>query len=264
MSKLPTAHRFLDLSDFSRPVAVWLVGTLRGTHVTSIQLTLAFFVAGAASIACIVAGQYVVAAVLLMLKNTLDAADGEMARVRQRPSHTGRYLDSVFDFLINLGVVGALYVVTEASLLVAVLAFLSLEFQGTIYNYYYLNQRRLLGGDTTSSINEFERPQAFPYENARTVAVLHRLYVLCYGAFDRLMLAIEGERTIREPLPNGFMTAVSTMGLGFQLLVIALGLILPVTDLVLPFLLVYGGVGLAMILVRKGMRVGEPVRSCPS
>ncbi len=257
MSKLPEGNRFLDLSDYARPIAIWVVETLSPTRVTSIQLTFAFFVAGLASIACILAGHYLVAAVLLMLKNVLDAADGEMARVRERPSHTGRYLDSVFDFVINLGVVASLYMVIDVSVAVAVLAFFSLEFQGSVYNYYYLNQRRSLGGDTTSRVNEFEQPQPFPYESPRIVAILHRVYLLCYGAFDRLILAMEGDDTISEPLPNWFMTSVSTMGLGFQLLLITLALVFPLEALVLPFLALFGGFGLAIISIRKLLNLGE-------
>lgn len=256
MSKLPKAHRFLDLSDYGRPAAVALVNALRDTRVSSMQLTWAFLVAGAASIAAILTGHFLAAAVLLMVKNVLDAADGEMARVRRHPTHTGRYLDSLFDYAINAGIVGALYVVTDASAAVALLAFVSMELQGTIYNYYYLNQRRAVGGDTTSRVNEFERPTAFPYENARTVAVLHRLYLLCYGPFDRLMLAVEGDETIRAPLPNRFMTALSAMGLGFHLLVISAGLALSLTVYVLPLLCLSLSVGLGLIVYRKSRLLG--------
>lgn len=251
MSKLPPAYRFLDLSDYGRPVAVGLVRALQGTRVTSIHLTWAFFVAGAGSILAILSGNFILAAGLLMVKNILDAADGEMARVRSRPSHTGRYLDSVFDYVINAGIVGALAVVTGGPVVVAALAFLAMEFQGTIYNHYYLIQRRLVGGDTTSRVDEFQRPHAFPYESPRTVAVLHRLYVLCYGPFDRLMLAMDRGDDIQSPLPNAFLTALSTMGLGAQLLVIAVGLVLPVTGYVLPLLGLYTGFGLAIIAYRK-------------
>ena len=208
-------------------------------------------------------GQPVVAAVLLMVKNVLDAADGEMARVRKHPSHTGRYLDSVFDYIINAGLVGALAIGTGAPVWVAILAFVSMEFQGTIYNYYYLIQRRVVGGDMTSRVNEFERPQAFPYENPRVVAFLHRLYVLCYGPFDWLMLALDREDAIQTPLPNVFLTALSSMGLGSQLLVIAVCLVLPVTEFVLPFFCVYTGVGLAIILYRKYALGARSKSECP-
>lgn len=85
MSKLPSGTHFLDLSDYARPIAVWIVETLRPSRVTPIQLTFALFVAGFTSIACIVMGHYLTAVLLLLLKNDLDAADGEMARVRERP-----------------------------------------------------------------------------------------------------------------------------------------------------------------------------------
>ncbi|GAB5535396.1 MAG: CDP-alcohol phosphatidyltransferase family protein [Rubricoccaceae bacterium] len=251
MSKLPAEHRFVDLSDYGRAVAVGLVRMLEGTRVSSIQLTWAFLVAGVGSLAAILTGHPIAAAVLLMAKNVLDAADGEMARVRQRPSHTGRYLDSVFDFLINLGLVWVLWVVTEASLTLAVLAFLSMEFQGTIYNYYYLNQRRVAGGDTTSRVNEFARPAAYSYESAKAVAFLHRIYLLFYGPFDRLMLLLEGDEAIQRPLPKSFMTALSAMGLGAQLLVISVGLALSLTAYILPFLLVSLVFGLGVIGFRK-------------
>ncbi|MEO0559551.1 MAG: CDP-alcohol phosphatidyltransferase family protein [Bacteroidota bacterium] len=262
MSKLPQEHRFLDLSDYGRGLAVALVRALEGTRVSSIQLTWAFLVAGIGSIAAIVTGHVILAAGLLMVKNVLDAADGEMARVRQRPSHTGRYLDSVFDYLINLGLVWALWSVTDVSPGLAVLAFLSMEFQGTIYNYYYLNQRRVVGGDTTSRVNEFERPHAYPYEHEWAVSLLHRLYVLFYGPFDRLMLLLEGDESIQAPLPKSFMTALSAMGLGFQLLAIALLLMVSLAEFILPFLTALVFYGLGLIAFRK-LRLAEPVMPRP-
>ena len=38
----------------------------------------------------------------IILKSIIDAADGELARVKQTPSYAGRYLDSVFDIILNL------------------------------------------------------------------------------------------------------------------------------------------------------------------
>lgn len=263
MSKLPREYRFFDLSDYGRPLAVGLVRGLKETAVTSIHLTWAFFIAGIGGILAILTGHFVVAAALLMVKNVLDAADGEMARERSRPSHTGRFLDSIFDYGINAGIVAALATVTGTPVGVALLAFVSIEFQGTIYNHYYLIQRRLVGGDTTSRVDEFSRPAAYPYENAQAVAFLHRLYLICYGPFDKLMLALDGEERIQAPLPNSFLTALSSMGLGFQLLVIALGLVLPGTGYVLPFFCLYTGFGLSIVMYRKYVLVSrEPGARC--
>ena len=36
------------------------------------------------------------------MKSILDAADGELARIKMTPSYSGRYLDSIFDILLNL------------------------------------------------------------------------------------------------------------------------------------------------------------------
>jgi len=37
----------------------------------------------------------------LFFKSIIDALDGELSRVKNTPSYTGRYLDSVFDILLN-------------------------------------------------------------------------------------------------------------------------------------------------------------------
>ena len=47
-------------------------------------------------------GYYWLAAFFLIFKSILDAADGELARVKQRPSYTGRYLDSVADIVLDV------------------------------------------------------------------------------------------------------------------------------------------------------------------
>ena len=46
-------------------------------------------------------GHYYLAGFFLILKSILDAADGELARVKNTPSYTGRYLDSVADIILN-------------------------------------------------------------------------------------------------------------------------------------------------------------------
>ena len=38
----------------------------------------------------------------IILKSIIDAADGELARIKKTPSYTGRYLDSIFDIILNL------------------------------------------------------------------------------------------------------------------------------------------------------------------
>lgn len=221
------------------------------TPVSSIHLTVVFFIAGLLGIYFVYQGSYLLAAVFLMIKNILDAADGEMARVRKHPTYTGRYLDSIFDFLINLGLFYVLYVITGAPLWLFLVSFLGIEFQGTIFNYYYLVQRKICSGDPTSKINEFEQPVAFDYENPQLVRVLHLGYLACYGLFDGIMLRLDKSALGERPLPNWFMTLVSSMGLGFQILLIVVLLLAGRVASILPFFLFYTLWGVAIIGIRK-------------
>ncbi len=101
MTKLPKAHKFIDLSDYGRPIAKLIANALKNTSFTPIHVTIGFKIAGLFAIYCIIQEYYWLAAFFLILKSILDAADGELARVKQTPSYTGRYLDSVADIVLN-------------------------------------------------------------------------------------------------------------------------------------------------------------------
>ena len=101
MSKLPKEHQFIDLSDYGRPIAKLIANSLKNTSFTPIHVTIAFIISGCIAIYCMIMGYYWLAAFFLIFKSILDAADGELARVKQRPSYTGRYLDSVADIILN-------------------------------------------------------------------------------------------------------------------------------------------------------------------
>ncbi len=251
VSKLPSRDQFWDVSDYGRSSAVRLVAKLKHTSVTAIHLTIAFFVVGLLSVYLLYKGYYFMAALCLILKNILDAADGEMARMQNHPSHTGRYLDSVCDFLINLGIFYVLFLITDVSFGVFLIAFLGLELQGSIFNYYYLIQRKICGGDTTSRVDEGKRPVPYPYENGQLVSLLHALYNLMYGAFDKLMILLDRQAIAGSKFPNWFMSIVSSMGLGFQLLIMALLLSFGLYTWILPFFIGYTIWGFAIILIRK-------------
>jgi len=233
------------------------------TSVSSIHITVVFLVAGLLGVYAVHEGAYRSAAVLLVAKNILDAADGEMARARQRPMQTGRYLDSIFDFIINLALFVVLFFVTGAPAWLLVVSFLGLEFQGTIFNYYYLVQRKICSGDATSKINEFQRAGAFEYENERLVNVLHRIYLACYGLFDGVMLRLEESAIGAQPLPNWFMLLVSSMGLGFQILLMALFLLFGRVEYILPFFAFYTIWGFVIIALRRAFVSGDKVVEVP-
>jgi phosphatidylglycerophosphate synthase len=250
MSKLPKEHRFVDFSDYGRPVANVIANSLKNTSVTPVHITLLFILSGLMAILCILQGYYWFAALFLISKSILDAADGELARVKQKPSYTGRYLDSVADFVLNALFFVSVWHVANASPWLCLAAFLGLQLQGTLYNYYYVILRNKFHGDTTSRIFETKTPAALEGERQKHVNVLFGLYTLLYGAFDKAIYALDSDADKGAVFSNWFMTGVSTFGLGFQLLVIAVMLVLGLKTIILPFFLLYT----VMVFVFIGLR----------
>jgi len=251
MSKLPKEHKFIDLSDYGRPVARIIANSLKETSYTPIDVTIWFIISGLIGIACIVFGYYWAAAFFLLFKSILDAADGELARVKNTPSYTGRYLDSVADILLNMLIFIALWYITEVHFIYCILAFLGIQLQGTLYNYYYVILRNNLIGDTTSRIFENETPTALKGETQKNVTLLFGIYKALYGVFDKTIYALDANASKGKRLPNILMTALSTFGLGFQLLTISLMLVLGYKEYIAYFFLWYSLMILVFIAIRK-------------
>jgi hypothetical protein len=251
MSKLPKEHKFIDLSDYGRPVARIIANSLKETSCTPIDVTIWFIVSGLIGIGCIVFGYYWAAAFFLLFKSILDAADGELARVKNTPSYTGRYLDSVADILLNMLIFIALWYITEVHFIYCILAFLGIQLQGTLYNYYYVILRNNLNGDTTSRIFENETPTALKGETQKNVTLLFGIYKALYGVFDKTIYALDVNASEGKRLPNILMTALSTFGLGFQLLTISLMLVLGYKEYIAYFFLWYSLMILVFIAIRK-------------
>lgn len=251
MSKLPKEHQFIDLSDYGRPIAKLIANSLKDTSYTPIHVTIWFIISGLIAIAYILNGYYWAAAFFLIFKSILDAADGELARVKKTPSHTGRYLDSVADIILNLIIFIALWYITEVSLLYSFLAFLGIQLQGTLYNYYYVILRNNFNGDKTSRIFEHDSPIAMKGESQKNVNILFGIYKVLYGFFDKIIYALDANAYKSKRLPNLLMTAVSTFGLGFQLLIISLMLISGFKEYIIYFFLWYSLMILVFISIRK-------------
>lgn len=223
MSKLRTEDQFIDLSDYGRSFGKFLAKLLEETRFTPIHVTLLFGLCGLLSILCMLSGHFFLASLLLLLKSGIDAADGELARLKKTPSYSGRYLDSVFDFILNFLFLGAISYITSANLLLFFAAFFCMQLQGTLYNYYYVILRtKSLGGDSTSKIFENKTPTALPGETQKAVNILFIIYRLLYGIFDKIIYALDASASKVRKFPNWFMTALSVYGLGFQLLIIAI------------------------------------------
>lgn len=251
MSKLPKEHKFIDLSDYGRPIAKVIANALKNTSFTPIHVTISFIISGLFAVYCIVIENFWLAAFFLILKSILDAADGELARVKEKPSYTGRYLDSVADIILNAIIFTAIAYISNTAWYIGVLAFLGLQLQGTLYNYYYVILRNKLDGDSTSRVFENKTPTALEGEKQKHVNILFALYKFCYGVFDKIIYALDRKASESKLFPNWFMTAISTFGLGFELFLIAVMLILNLKEFILPFFLAYTVMVFVFIAIRK-------------
>ena len=252
MSKLRTEDQFLDLSDYGRFFGEFLAKSLQNTKFTPIHVTVLFGFCGLLAIASMLYGYYVLAAFLLLLKSGIDAADGELARLKKTPSYTGRYLDSIFDFILNFLFLATITYLTDASIFWFFIAFFGMQLQGTLYNYYYVIIRnRAIGGDSTSKIFENKVPKALFGENQKSVNTLYKVYRILYGVFDEIIYVFDAEAYKVRKFPNWFMTILSVYGLGFQLLIIAIFLATNTILYVLPVLVFMTLPMILLILIRK-------------
>ncbi|MBF2708904.1 CDP-alcohol phosphatidyltransferase family protein [Flavobacterium soyangense] len=252
MSKLAAEDRFLDLSDYGRTIGKLFANQLKNTRFTPIHVTLLFGVSGLIAIYCILQNHYFFASFFIILKSIIDAADGELARIKNTPSYVGRYLDSVFDIVLNFLFFMTICYVSKTSFWLTILAFFCIQLQGTLYNYYYVILRnKSVGGDTTSKIFEYKSPRALPGENQKSVDILFIIYTIVYGIFDKIIHALDTDAYKVKTFPNWFMTFVSIYGLGFQLLIIAVMLPMNLIEYIVPFFIIYSSLIFVLIGVRK-------------
>ncbi len=252
MSKLAAQDTFLDLSDYGRPFGKFLANQLKNTRFTPIHVTILFGISGLIAIYCILTNHYWYAGFFIILKSGIDAADGELARLKNKPSYFGRYLDSVFDIIINFIILMAICFVSKTTFWITILAFIGIQLQGTLYNYYYVILRnKSVGGDSTSKVFEYKTPKALPGESQKSVNILFRIYTVLYGSFDKIIHLLDSDAYRIRTFPNWFMTLLSLYGLGFQLLIIALMLPLGWIEFIIPFFITYTILILILIGIRK-------------
>lgn len=254
MSKLNASDKFLDLSDYGRSFGRFFALQLKETRFTAIHVTILFGISGLLAIYCILNQYFLAAAFFIVLKSGIDAADGELARLKNTPSYVGRYLDSVFDIILNFLFLMAICYVSKTTIWLALLAFIGIQLQGTLYNYYYVILRnKSVGGDATSKIFEYKTPKALPGETQQAVNILFGIYTIVYGFFDKIIHFLDAEAYKVKTFPNWFMTLLSLYGLGFQLLIIAFMLPFGWIELIAPFFIIYSLLIFVLIGIRKTM-----------
>lgn len=252
MSKLAVKDRFFDFSDYGRSPAVFIAEKLKNTRFTPIHVTLAFGVSGLLAVFCILNNYDFLAACFLIIKSILDAADGELSRIKNTPSHSGRYLDSIFDIALNMMFLISISITSNTSFYWTLLAFISVQLQCTLYNYYYVIVRnKCVGGDQTSKVFEYKSPNALPGEKQEVVNLLFNIFYMLYGLFDRCIHLLDREAYKVKSFPGWFMSLVSLYGLGFQLLWMAVLLTLGFDKEIITFFIGYNLLGIFIIVLRK-------------
>ncbi len=252
MSKLPKEHKFIDLSDYGRIIAKPFAKSLVNTPFTPVHVTVLFFIAGLIAIYFIIHQSYILAAIFLVIKSIIDAADGELARLRNKPSYIGRYLDSILDLVLNFIILYTIYHITNGNFWLMLLSFFAIQLQGTVYNYYYIILRNnSAGGDTTSRVEEKSYPKALHNESQQIVNILFTIFTVFYGGFDRIILNLDRSAQKVNKLPRWFMTLVSIYGLGFQLLLIGILMSLGFVQYIVPFFIAYSIFIIPIVFIRK-------------
>ena len=209
-----------------------------------------FIIAGIIAIVLMINGYFITAAFFIILKSILDAADGELSRLKNTPSYVGRYYDSIADFLLNFSFLLTFWYITDISIVYMFIAFFGIQLQGTVYNYYYVILRNSVQGDSTSRIFEDSAPKALKGESQHMVNIFYKIYDVLYISFDKIMYIMDKDAKDSPPFPKWFMTILSLYGLGFQLLIMALMLSFNLESYVIPFFIVYS----VFLVVFGGLR----------
>lgn len=92
---------------FYRPLAFLLVKSIYNTRITPDRLTLTAMLLGIAGGCCYAVGDKLsctLGALFYLLFNIFDCSDGQLARLKQNGSSTGRILDGIADYIATIAI----------------------------------------------------------------------------------------------------------------------------------------------------------------
>jgi len=181
-----------------RPIAGFIVWGLYKTPMIPNQVTIASIIAGFAGAFFYLKGTpeaFVIAGLLVTLKDVLDSADGQLARARGQFSRIGRFLDSIGDFAVDVAIFGAIgWVLFQVSgnswmLVMAFLGLAGITFRVSYHVFYHVSFLHLQKQYGNNRISEEVR------EEDRTRGglelVLQRIFQIIYGWQDRLIFQVD-------------------------------------------------------------------------
>lgn len=239
-----------------RPVWVVLLGAAVGSAAAA-SVASAGFASGTASWALPVGGA------LLLIKNLLDAADGQLARATDQVDRIGRFADALADFWVNTAVALALAAPlsvqfgTPAAVALALATGLSLVLQCSLFVFYQVSFLARRNRAAVNRTDERARPE--DADASRLERRLQRAYLWCYGWQDALMAWIDRRLAARVPesrldLWYGDRLGLrlsSFLGLGTTLTGVGVALLVGRADLAVLWSV---GVGNAWALLALGYR----------
>ena len=180
---------------FSRPLADVIVRAVYPTSLTPNHLTLISTVAGLAAAWCIsfpAAAFSVAAAVLIVVKDIFDSADGQLARAKNSGSRRGRFYDSLGDVIVNAalftGIAHRFGFSTDAVVLAAA-GFAGMTLRVSYHVYYHVMYLHLENKYGLNRPDETFRPEDLAEDPV--TRLLHRLHLFVYGWQDRIMARLD-------------------------------------------------------------------------
>jgi Phosphatidylglycerophosphate synthase len=181
-----------------RPVAGLIVWALYHTPVTANQVTIASTFAGLVAAFFYLKGTseaFIIAGMLITLKDLLDSADGQLARAKQQYSRVGRFLDSIGDFVVDAAVFSAIgWILYQLSdnwwmLLLALLGLVGISLRVSYHVFYQVNFLHLQKQFANNRLSEEIREEDL--KKGDFELVLQRIFQCIYGWQDRLMERVD-------------------------------------------------------------------------
>ena len=237
-----------NLSEWGRPFARIAAKFLEKKPISVIQVTNIHFLVSLFCAWLIYEGYLLEGCFLLVIKGVIDAVDGELARIRDRPSHVGRYWDTVADTIGLIAVMCAFGVVLEWKIGLTSVIILATLLQYSLFNHFSILMRMLGSGDSTSRIDERIRPVAQPWESQTTVNIFHTIYVLFFSWQDRLVSKVSGKGSNNLQFE---LTVSSFLGYGMQSIIIFLLALTQHLDYLPHLVLGVNGFLVTLVLIRS-------------
>jgi phosphatidylglycerophosphate synthase len=219
-----------------RPLAAVIVWLVYPTPVTPNNLTVIAIAVGFASAYVYTLGTpaaIALAGILIVAKDILDDADGQLARAKELYSRRGRFLDSVGDVAVNLmvfaGITSAVHRIhsNPLTILLGALSLLGTTLRVSYHVYYQVSFLHLEDRYTLNRITE-EVTEA-DRRGDQVALRLQQAFLMIYGWQDRLMSRIDtwcmGKRFDRTQLPLWYsdrfgLRLSGLMGFGTEFIVL--------------------------------------------